>query len=234
MTFFPLYALGLLGMPRRMVSYSEPAYVPWTIVAEVGVAFILLAGISQVIQLIVSIRRRKQNAVPIGDPWDGRTLEWATPCPVPEYNFPVIPSVTSRDAFWHEKVQGNAYQRPARYEDIVMPKNSALGFILAVTGFLLAFGLTWYMWWLVIASSAATVIAMIMRGFVRETTKIIPAKDVQEEHEKWLKLASQYEPVERDKEHSSENMGLPLTPKEGDSDECIKQYHLPSSRPQPG
>jgi heme/copper-type cytochrome/quinol oxidase subunit 1 len=30
-----------------------------------------------------------------GDPWNGRTLEWSTPSPVPFYNFAVIPEVHS-------------------------------------------------------------------------------------------------------------------------------------------
>jgi cytochrome c oxidase subunit 1 len=37
------------------------------------------------------------------DPWDGRTLEWSLPNPVPEYNFRVIPTVHARDAYWYEK-----------------------------------------------------------------------------------------------------------------------------------
>ena len=45
----------------------------------------------QVWQVIVSVKERKQNMDTTGDPWDGRTLEWATPSPVPFYNFAETP-----------------------------------------------------------------------------------------------------------------------------------------------
>jgi len=35
-----------------------------------------------------------------GDPWNGRTLEWATASPPPAYNFAVLPRVETIDAFW--------------------------------------------------------------------------------------------------------------------------------------
>ena len=37
------------------------------------------------------------------DVWDGRTLEWATHSPVPEYNFAVVPTVTRLDEYWFAK-----------------------------------------------------------------------------------------------------------------------------------
>ena len=38
----------------------------------------LLAALGAlVVQLSISMRHRKQNRVPAGDPWDGRSLEWA-------------------------------------------------------------------------------------------------------------------------------------------------------------
>jgi cytochrome c oxidase subunit 1 len=48
-------------------------------------------------------RSWKRGEVASGDPWDGRTLEWSIPSPPPEYNFREIPTVHSRDAFWHQK-----------------------------------------------------------------------------------------------------------------------------------
>ena len=43
-----------------------------------------------------------------GDPWNGRTLEWATSSPPPAYNFAVLPRVETIDAFWEMKRKGLA------------------------------------------------------------------------------------------------------------------------------
>ena len=81
----PLYVLGAGGMARRTQAVTEPAYRPWLYTAEVG-AVILFCGLAALfVQLYVSIRERDANRVNAGDPWDGRTLEWSTAAPPPEY-----------------------------------------------------------------------------------------------------------------------------------------------------
>ena len=68
----PLYALGVLGLPRRTVEYFEPAYVPYTIVAVFGAIFLLSALAGLVVQLWVSVLRREETRVFAGDPWNGQ------------------------------------------------------------------------------------------------------------------------------------------------------------------
>ncbi|WHZ11162.1 MAG: Cytochrome O ubiquinol oxidase subunit I [Burkholderiaceae bacterium] len=205
--FFPLYVLGLMGLPRRSVAYEQARYVPMEIVAFVG-ALVVGAGLaSLVIQLWVSIRQREQNRVYVGDPWDGRSLEWATSAPPPEYNFPVIPIVNDRDAFTAAKEFGMGYQEPDEYVDIEMPKNSALGPVFGGTGFLLAFGLVWHIWWLVILAALVAIVALIVRGFQRETVQIIPAEQVRREHQRWVHAARAAQPITRGKEGTSANRG---------------------------
>jgi cytochrome o ubiquinol oxidase subunit 1 len=186
LAFFPLYALGLMGMPRRTVAYSEPAYVPLEMVALLGAALIILALTALIVQLWVSIRQRNANRVFAGDPWDGRSLEWSISAPPPEYNFAMIPQVTARDAFAVAKEGRSAYQRLDTYEDIEMPKNSAMGPVIAAIGFSLAFGLVWHIWWMVILSFLAAVATMIVRGFARDTTRIVSAQQVRKEHHCWI------------------------------------------------
>ena len=41
-----------------------------------------------------------------GDPWDGRTLEWSTSSPPPDYNFAFTPVVHDNDAWWDMKQRG--------------------------------------------------------------------------------------------------------------------------------
>ena len=91
--FMPLYALGLMGMTRRMQHYDVVGWQPWLVAAAVGVVVILAGIVSQIIQLVVSIRDREQLKV-TADPWNGRTLEWATASPPPAWNFAVLPQVT--------------------------------------------------------------------------------------------------------------------------------------------
>jgi len=206
--FFPLYALGLLGFPRRTVAYYNPIYVPYMAIALFGAMIILAALICLVIQLVVSVMQRDQNRVAAGDPWNASALEWSVAAPSPDYNFPVLPEVTARDAFMVAKEHGMAYRPPERFTDIEMPKNSPLGMILCVTGSLAAFGLVWHMWWLVALAMLTTVAAVIWHGFVRDYERIIPADEVREDYMRWLKAVAAAEPVSREEELAHQNAGL--------------------------
>src|SRR5246127_1537935 len=126
-SFMPLYAVGFLGMTRRMQHYDVPEWRPWMLVAGVGAVIILAGIICQIMQLALSIRDREELRDVTGDPWDGRSLEWATASPPPMFNFAILPHVTSEDAFWAMKA--HARERvlvPAEpdYRDIEMPRNS--------------------------------------------------------------------------------------------------------------
>ncbi|MCV6022351.1 cytochrome o ubiquinol oxidase subunit I, partial [Escherichia coli] len=81
MAFLPLYALGFMGMTRRLSQDINPEYFPLLAVAAAGTVVIALGVLSQFIQIYVSIRDREQNRDLTGDPWGGRTLEWATSSP---------------------------------------------------------------------------------------------------------------------------------------------------------
>ena len=208
LAFFPLYGLGLLGYPRRTLDFFDPVYLPYMIVAFIGALIVVAGFLGLILQLLVSIRRREEYAVPAGDPWDGRSLEWASPAPVPEYNFSVLPDVTGRDAFTRAKEEGTAYRPPATFHDITMPKNSALGMIVCVGGFLAGFGLVWYIWWLVAAATLALVAAMVGRGFVRDAERTIPAHEVERRHLRWLAIVAVSRPVSRAEEVTPSNAGL--------------------------
>src|SRR6185312_11088160 len=85
--FMPLYVLGLLGMTRRMQHYDVPQWHPWLIVAAIGAGLIFIGIILQIVQLAYSIRHREELRDDTGDPWNGRSLEWATASPPPAFNF---------------------------------------------------------------------------------------------------------------------------------------------------
>ena len=100
-TFFPMHFLGLLGMPRRTHTYL--AVNEWgalNMVCTIG-AFILAFGI---LFFLIDIYRLVKSGKPCGnDPWDGRTLEWATASPPKHYNFSATPVVPTRDAWFANK-----------------------------------------------------------------------------------------------------------------------------------
>jgi heme/copper-type cytochrome/quinol oxidase subunit 1 len=89
-------------LTRRLQHYDNLAWQPWLMVAMVGTVVILGGIVCQVVQLVVSIRARDKLRV-TDDPWNGRTLEWATASPPPAWNFAFAPNVTGRDAFWTSK-----------------------------------------------------------------------------------------------------------------------------------
>lgn len=190
LAFMPLYVLGLLGMPRRMEHYEIAAWQPHLIVAAIGAFIIFLGIVCLAVQLIVSIRDRKEALDLTGDPWNGRSLEWATSSPAAPYNFAVLPQVQSIDAFWDMKRRGVAYKRPDRYVDITLPKNTFIGAFIGGAGFVFGFAMVWYIWWLAILCLAAIALAIIVRASDDETDYTMPASDVERiENERFAQLA---------------------------------------------
>uniref|UniRef100_I2Q5A5 Cytochrome o ubiquinol oxidase, subunit I n=1 Tax=Desulfovibrio sp. U5L TaxID=596152 RepID=I2Q5A5_9BACT len=179
LAFMPLYILGFMGMPRRMQHFDNPDWQPYLIAAACGTALILAGIACTLIQLYVSFRDRQANRDLTGDPWDGRTLEWATSSPPAVYNFATIPEVHDRDAFWDMKERGLAYRRPDRYEDIVMPKNTGHGFVIGVLAFVFGFAMIWYIWWLALGSFLAIAATVIARSIDDDGYAIIPAAEVE-------------------------------------------------------
>ncbi|HVZ21242.1 MAG TPA: cbb3-type cytochrome c oxidase subunit I, partial [Vicinamibacterales bacterium] len=96
--FFPMYIVGLLGMPREV--YTYPGNMGWTAynAAETVGGYLTAAGI---LLCVGNLAWSYFKGLPAGDdPWLGPTLEWATSSPPPEYNFAVIPTVSSAYPNW--------------------------------------------------------------------------------------------------------------------------------------
>jgi len=189
LAFMPLYALGFMGMPRRIERYSIPEWQPWLVVAALGACVIALGVVCLLVQLWVSIRRRESARDLSGDPWNARTLEWLTSSPPAPYNFAVLPEVRDLDAFLDMKQRGIAYRRPERYVDIHMPKNTAAGVVLGAFAFLLGFAVIWHIWWLAIASFLAAWGVVMARSFNGHTEYLLAASEVQKlEEARYRKL----------------------------------------------
>jgi heme/copper-type cytochrome/quinol oxidase subunit 1 len=99
--FFPMHIVGLLGMPRRQYTYPDGlGWGAYNLAETIG-GFLTAAGIVLLLGNLLVSWFRGEEAGP--DPWHGPTLEWSTGSPPPEYNFAVIPKVSSAYANWdHE------------------------------------------------------------------------------------------------------------------------------------
>jgi len=179
LAFMPLYALGLMGVTRRITHYAaSTGWHPYFVAAAIGAVFIASGFCFQIAQLVYSFKTRKTLQDVTGDPWDGRTLEWSIPSPAPFYNFAITPVVTGRDAFWVAKQEKNkAHQKP-HYEDIHMPKNTATGLLIGVFSGAFGFALVWQSLGLLILSLLAIVVTVVARSFNQDTDYYLKAADL--------------------------------------------------------
>jgi len=131
-----------------------------------------------VLQFVVSIWQRKARLDYAPDPWRGRTLEWATPSPVPVYNFAKLPEVSGRDAFWAAK-HTKQVSSDSDFMDIRLPKNTPAGLLVAGFAFLAGFGIIWHIWTLLIIGGLGVLSSIILRSTAERTEYTIPAKQVE-------------------------------------------------------
>jgi cytochrome c oxidase subunit I len=173
LTFFPMHFLGLMGMPRRVYTYAPGlGLTMWNQMATVG-AFILAVGVALLLVNVVVSAAAGEKAS--ADPWDGRTLEWATATPVPPYNFPYIPLVRGRDALWVEKMYGDGRMLPSPVQDphappgtVHMPTPTAMPLVLALGLMGMGYSLLYKSVWAAVAFGLVTVVSLHRSMFTRD------------------------------------------------------------------
>jgi cytochrome o ubiquinol oxidase subunit 1 len=175
--FTPPYILGFMGVTRRMSHFEDPS-IQWLFQISLFGTLMIAGGIgAMLVQFGVSFMRRKQLRDVTGDPWDGRTLEWATSSPPPDYNFAFTPRVHDNDTWADMKKM--KYVRPATgFLPIHMPSNTWAGFVIAALSGLLGFAIIWQMWLLVIVAFVAMMAAIITHTFNYKRDYYIPAEEV--------------------------------------------------------
>ena len=181
LAFMPLYLLGLMGAARRMQHYDDTGWQPLMIVAFCG-ALLICAGIGcTIVQLVVSIRTRDARRDVTGDPWDGRSLEWATPSPPPPFNYATPVTVSGRDTFWIAKRDGLALpgvpELPAP-SAIAVPARTGTGFFIAFFAVGFGFAMVWYIWWMAIASLLGIVAVALRLAWRRVDETELPGAEV--------------------------------------------------------
>jgi len=182
LTFFPMFISGLDGQARRMYTYSESTgYGIWNGLSFIGAIGLAIGFALIVYNIYYSTRYAPRN---IGsDPWDARSLEWATHSPVPEYNFAIVPHVNSSEAFWDAKKMGHDLF-PGEYKKIHMPNNSGLPFILSAFFFVFGFAMVFSMWTLAILSALGIFGCMLYRSFEKDHGHYISVKEIKETEKK--------------------------------------------------
>jgi cytochrome c oxidase subunit 1 len=157
LTFGPMHILGLQGMPRRTSTYRPG--MGWdlmNLLSTIG-AFTIAAGF---ILFLFNVVKSRRNFTTDPDPWDGRTLEWATSSPPPAHNFDIEPTATQLDEWWHRKYDTGPDHKPVRKpeseihfltggvppEGIHLPSPSYWPFVLAVGLPLISYGLMYTYW----------------------------------------------------------------------------------------
>jgi cytochrome c oxidase subunit I+III len=166
--FFPMHISGLLGMPRRIYTYSEGMGWDWVNLITTAGSFLFAFG---VLIFVWNVVKSYRSGAPADDnPWDAPTLEWATSSPPPPYNFAVIPTVASRHPLWEDRL-GTPGARSQTSPGLVldhgrealgttpveaepnlilkMPGDTIVPLLLSLAMTLLTIGLALLNWWLV-------------------------------------------------------------------------------------
>ena len=179
LAFMPLYMLGFMGATRRLDHYeASTGWHPLFIIVGIGALIILCGATIQVFGLFWSIKNRKKNMDRTGgDPWNGRTLEWAVSSPPPIYNFAVVPTVDQIDPLWAIK-RGHSPRPEKEYEDIYLPKNTPMGMYIGILSLIFGFAMVWYIAWLAIASFVGIVACLIIRLWGKDEHELITAEEV--------------------------------------------------------
>ncbi|UFT98291.1 cytochrome aa3 quinol oxidase subunit I [Radiobacillus kanasensis] len=184
MTFMPMFFVGLKGMSRRMYTYSEGLGWEGLLGFSAVGSLVLAAGFAALCYNIYwSFRYAPRNVG--NDPWDARTLEWATASPAPHYNFAKTPEVSSLDEYWVMKKEGRTDLKKEEITDIHMPSNAWSPFFMCVAFGVVGFFLVFEWFTLAAISAVAIVIGLIANSFDYDEGYHVSAEEVEEAERKW-------------------------------------------------
>ncbi len=171
LAFFPQHFSGLMGQPRRTQTYAEGLGLEiWNMLSTIG-TFLMAIGFMIILATVIWAFRNGKKAG--NDPWDGRTLEWATTSPPVYYNFPKQPVVNDRDAFWVQKYPESVHgervpeeaSKPYDEHGIHIPAASWYPFIGATAIFLGSYAVLYQNWLLALVLLGVLIFAVFGWAF---------------------------------------------------------------------
>jgi cytochrome c oxidase subunit 1 len=121
-TFLGMFAVGLAGQPRRVVTYAQ-LFAAGNFVSTIGAYSI---GIGMLVLLYAVINSWLHGQVAPANPWGAKTLEWTVPNPIPLENFEVLPVVTSDAYGYGEEYEPASGIKPER-EPVLAGASADLG-----------------------------------------------------------------------------------------------------------
>ncbi len=88
-TFGPLFALGFLGMPRRVVTYplGLQGLNDWVSISAYCIGLSMLVFLYNVVKSTVFTREPAED-----NPWQAKSIEFSLPTPVPVHDFERLPT----------------------------------------------------------------------------------------------------------------------------------------------
>ncbi|MEH6945044.1 cytochrome aa3 quinol oxidase subunit I [Bacillus sp. JJ722] len=176
LAFMPMFFSGLDGQARRMYTYSESTgFGIYNMISFVGAVGLAIGFALIVYNVYYSTRYASRDIS--SDPWDARSLEWATQSPVPEYNFAITPHVNSTEAFWDAKKHGHELF-PGEYEKIHMPNNSGVPFILGCIFFAWGFSFVFSMWIPVVITTIGIFACLAHRSLEQDHGRYISVDEI--------------------------------------------------------
>ena len=209
--FMPLYVLGFMGMTRRLNYYDNPVWNNWLLLAGLGALIVLLGILVQFYQIFAAIRDQKKNRDLTGDPWGGRTLEWATSSPPPFYNFAKLPEVRDRDHFQDLKDFDLAYKRPKGYSEIHMPSNTWAGVVISGFSLVMGMAMVWHIWWLAAFGTLGIIASFIAYTFEGGKDYYVPVDQIEEiENAHYLEIAKAQGLVDDDDEEEEKEIAISI------------------------
>jgi heme/copper-type cytochrome/quinol oxidase subunit 1 len=93
LAFLPQHLLGLMGMQRRIYTYTQGGIFEWyNLISSIGA---LLMGVAMLVFLWNAVASWRTGRRVGPDPWGADTLEWYADSPPAPHNFDRVPYVTS-------------------------------------------------------------------------------------------------------------------------------------------